>query len=164
MEAILKGLGELWTSYPTMSPLVLFGAVLGLGIVIGWLFVRQQQNIRTDRIAFLETKLGDRTPADKLKRQRARVDIAKFIESGQAINSKFQNHLHPPKPEEVQNWANQIIAYLRNLDPSYIPRLQDASNFQYHGILMLSEDDTANRYFVQVGLKNLKLFLSELHD
>jgi hypothetical protein len=162
MEGIFKTLGELWTSYPTLSPLALFAAPLGLGIAIGWLFVRQRLNISADHIKVLEARVGDRAPADQLKRQRARVEIAKFMESGQAINSKFQNHSHPPKTEEVQNWGNQIVDYLRELDPSYVPRLRDTSNFHYQGSLSLSSDDTDNRYFVQVCLKNLNEFLLEL--
>jgi hypothetical protein len=162
MEGIFKTLGELWTSYPTMSPLALFGAVLGLGIAVGWLFFRQRLNIRADHIKVMDASAGDRAPADQLKRQRARVEIAKFMESGQAINSRFQNDLNPPKPEEVQNWGNQVAAYLRELDPSYVPRLRDTSKFHYQGSLSLSSNDTENRYFVQVCLKNLGGFLLEL--
>jgi hypothetical protein len=164
MEAILKTLEELWTSYPTMSPLALSGTMLGLGVTIGWLFFRRQLNIHADHIKVLEARLSDRTPADQLKRQRARADLAKFMESGHAINSKFQNYVHPPGNEEVQNWGNQITSYLRELDPSYVPRLRDTSGFQYQGNSLLSQDDTANRYFVQLCLKNLNVFLSELRD
>jgi hypothetical protein len=164
MEVILKTLGEQWTSYSTMSPLAVFGSGVAVGVLIAWLWFRDHIAHNRNVIQDLRAKLGERTPADQLKRQRARSDIARFMESGHAINSKFQNYVHPPGNEEVQAWGSQITAYLRQLDPSYVPRLRDTSGFQYQGNSLLSQDDTANRYFVQVCLKNLNVFLSELRD
>src|SRR6266849_3476795 len=91
---------EQWTTvtdHLTLSAaLIVFGFFLGWSFC--WLYFRQQLNVSKDRIEHYKERLGEITPAERLKRQKIREALGELMVEGQGILRLYRN-LSSVQPE-----------------------------------------------------------------
>ena len=99
---------------------------------------------------------------DRKKRRETRLELAKLMSGGQALEQAFVSLKGRPTEEQVQQWALSVEQYLRAaLDESFLIRFRDQSSDD--GLARSGPPAESRRWtFVRLRVANLDKFIKEL--